>query len=167
MVEFATETLESHVTEEAVGDRMLQIAAEKHKQMHEEKGEEHHVQIRHTKSKVSEREEELIDTLKKSDPLAKDAQYTRLSEQNAKGNYGGDAGAYGHSHSSAEASCKCGWRETSESAMRESLGGDKEHGSYSKNALQGKTISYQNDDDNLEGTLFQYSGPSDPGSYHS
>ena len=168
MVEFETETLESHVSEEAVGERMLHVAAERHRQMHEDRGEEHHVEIRQTKSKVSEKEEELIETFKKQDPLAKqDSHYNRLTAEGmGKGNYGGnDAGTYGHSHSSAEASCKCGWRETSEGAMREAL--EKEHGAYNKNALAGKSVTYNNDDDSLEGSLFQYSSPSEPGAYHA
>lgn len=168
MVDFSTETLEAHVSEEAVGERMLRIAAERHKQMHEDKGEAAHVEIRQTKSKVSEKEEELIESFKKQDPLAKqDSHYNRLSAENmSKGNYGGsDAGAYGHSHSSAEASCKCGWRETAEGAMRETL--EKEHGAYNAKALAGKGVTYQHDDnESLEGSLFQYSGPSDPGAYH-
>ena len=39
--------------------------------------------------------------------------------------------------------------------------------SREKNALAGKGVTYHADDnDTLEGSLFQYSGPSDPGSYH-
>ena len=172
MVEFVSETIERHVTQEDVGERLLKIEVEKHKRMHEEKGETHHVEIRHNQTKVSEKEEQLIESFKKQDPLAKQSEYNRITADKATsiGNYGGssDAGAYGHSHASAEAGCSCQWKQTSEGAIRDAVekNNEKEHGAYSRNALAGQTKSYHQNE-SLEGSINNYSSPGDPGTNYN